>query len=231
MIKLIVTCEHGGNYLPKGFRNYLTDTKGNNTHRAFDAGALDLYKEISSAYSDFCAYSDLSRLLIDFNRSLSNRKIFSKYSSYFPNEKKTLLIEHYNNYRNRVIDFIEHNITDTTTIIHISTHTFVPVLFGIERNNDIGILYDPRIKSERNLAIKWKQILSELSTELKIRCNYPYLGKSDGFTTYLRKLFKINYLGIELEVNQKHVKHNKVIINVKDIILKSIGKLLSQYQK
>ena len=41
---------------------------------------------------------------------------------------------------------------------------------------------------------------------LKVRRNYPYTGKSDGFTAYLRRRFPpAAYLGIELEINQKHV--------------------------
>ena len=42
--------------------------------------------------------------------------------------------------------------------------------------------------------------------DLSIRCNYPYKGNADGFTTYLRKQFsEKKYLGIELEINQKHI--------------------------
>ncbi len=41
---------------------------------------------------------------------------------------------------------------------------------------------------------------------LKIRRNYPYLGKADGFTTYLRRRFlPCDYAGIELEVNQRRL--------------------------
>ena len=36
-----------------------------------------------------------------------------------------------------------------------------------------------------------------------------YFGKSDGFTTYLRKKFKQHYIGLELEVNQKFAKNNR----------------------
>ncbi|MEO8932838.1 MAG: N-formylglutamate amidohydrolase, partial [Xanthomarina sp.] len=42
------------------------------------------------------------------------------------------------------------------------------------------------------------------------RFNYPYLGKADGFTSYLRKQFPKNYLGIEIEVNQKFSKNNVI---------------------
>jgi hypothetical protein len=38
-----------------------------------------------------------------------------------------------------------------------------------------------------------------------VRRNYPYLGTSDSLVTTLRRRFPpASYLGIEIEVNQKH---------------------------
>jgi hypothetical protein len=37
-----------------------------------------------------------------------------------------------------------------------------------------------------------------------VRRNYPYLGRSDGLTTYLRRRFdRDRYVGVEIEVNQR----------------------------
>jgi hypothetical protein len=48
--------------------------------------------------------------------------------------------------------------------------------------------------------------LSELAPDLRVRSNYPYLGKGDGFTSFLRKRHgSSQYIGIELEVNQEKV--------------------------
>ena len=48
--------------------------------------------------------------------------------------------------------------------------------------------------------------LGVLAPNLKIRRNYTYAGKSDGLTAYLRRHFRAEvYIGIELEINQKHV--------------------------
>ncbi len=50
----------------------------------------------------------------------------------------------------------------------------------------------------------------DASTDLKVRRNYPYTGKSDGFTAYLRRRFPADvYVGIELEINQKHVSNQR----------------------
>ena len=230
MTKLIVTCEHGGNHIPDGFEEYITDPRINLTHRAFDSGAYDLYLAISKKYADFCLSSRISRLLTDFNRSPHNRNIYTEYSRTIPSEQKRVLINMYKDYRESVIRFIRNSIKRNSTAIHLSIHTFVPVLDGVVRNNDIGILFDPKKQNEKLLASRWKYILKNIEPAYKVRFNYPYLGISDGFTTYLRKLFAYNYLGIELEVNQKHVKNNRIHEKIKERIIQSIGNLITLYK-
>ena len=62
---------------------------------------------------------------------------------------------------------------------------------------------DPRRRPERELCAAWQARFRQLS-DLRIRKNYPYRGSADGLTTYLRTRFaERDYLGIELEVNQK----------------------------
>jgi predicted N-formylglutamate amidohydrolase len=89
-------------------------------------------------------------------------------------------------------------------VIHISVHTFTPNLNGSERTFGVGMLYDPKRYREKLFCKECKECLEMGSTELSVRMNRPYKGTSDGFTTYLRNQFpEENYLGIELEVNQK----------------------------
>ena len=60
------------------------------------------------------------------------------------------------------------------------------------------------VRPRRPGAARFKQLLAARRPDLAIRKNYPYLGKSDGFTTSLRKKWDATvYLGIELEVNQR----------------------------
>ena len=95
-------------------------------------------------------------------------------------------------------------------VLHLSIHSFTPKLNGIERNADIGLLYDPSKKAEKAFCARMKQELLAEGLELRVRFNYPYLGKADGFTTHLRKVFPENYSGIELEVNQKFSSGNRM---------------------
>ena len=91
-------------------------------------------------------------------------------------------------------------------MLHISSHSFTPELNGEVRNADIGLLYDPRRIGERRFCELWKVAFAAAAPALRVRRNYPYAGKNDGFTALLRKRHGPNdYVGIELEINQMHV--------------------------
>lgn len=88
-------------------------------------------------------------------------------------------------------------------VIHISSHSFTPELNGRARTADIGLLYDPARPQEALMCGRWKKALGNAATHFRIRRNYPYAGKDDGFMPYLRNKYQPSaYVGIELEINQ-----------------------------
>ena len=93
--------------------------------------------------------------------------------------------------------------TDAPRVIHLGIHSFTPILNNVVRNADVGILYDPARPWEAQVATSIIEEIQARAPELRIRRNYPYLGKSDGLTTSLRKKFGPAYVGIEIEINQK----------------------------
>ncbi|OYV16416.1 MAG: N-formylglutamate amidohydrolase, partial [Methylococcaceae bacterium NSP1-1] len=77
---------------------------------------------------------------------------------------------------------------------------------GKVRNADIGLLYDPARPGEVDLCERWKTELKVCAPSLRVRRNYPYAGKDDGLTAWFRRRLSPGaYVGIELEINQKHV--------------------------
>ena len=92
-------------------------------------------------------------------------------------------------------------------VVHIASHSFTPELNGEVRTADIGWLYDPGRFSEALCSTRWLEAVRRLQPELRLRRNYPYIGKSDGLTFCLRRAYPAEvYLGIELEVNQQFVR-------------------------
>jgi predicted N-formylglutamate amidohydrolase len=213
--KLIFTCEHGGNLIPdqyqKIFKDYQEILK---THRGYDPGALNLAQHLGKTLKAPLFYSVISRLLVELNRSLHHPDLFSPMTKALSDAgKKNIIENYYLPYRLEVENKISEFISKPEEVLHISVHSFTPVLNGQERNCDIGLLYDPKKKAESNFCKAWKLKIVKEKPPLKTRFNYPYKGISDGFTTYLRKKFTENYIGLELEVNQKILLDSQEEVN------------------
>ncbi|MCX7547632.1 N-formylglutamate amidohydrolase [Xanthomarina sp. F1114] len=208
-MKLVLTCEHAGNKIPKNYVSYFKNQQVIlETHRGLDLGALDIFESLKSL-SDYSHYSKTSRLLIELNRSLHHKNLFSEFSKEISIEEKEKLIHtYYSTYRTKVENKIKEFINAGETVLHISIHSFTPLLNGEIRNCDMGLLFDSRRISEKHFSKNYKKLMLKINPNYNIRYNYPYLGKADGFTTYLRKQFLENYIGIELEINQKFSENN-----------------------
>ncbi len=228
MNKIIISCEHGGNKIPKEFKYlFKKNYKILNTHKGYDPGALELSQMIFKEIGDYYFYSKTSRLLIELNRSLNNKNLFSSFTRDLSSETKDKIVnKYYSPYRMEIENTISDLIQSKIKVIHFSIHTFTPVINGKKRNADIGFLYDPSRDTEQKLCKKFKNSFKYKCSNLSVRLNYPYLGISDGFTTYLRKRFEDNYAGIEIEVNQKYFLKNNyndlyncIVNNIKQNII------------
>lgn len=226
-MKLILTCEHASNLLPKQYEYLFIDHKNRlETHEGYDVGAFEVYESLQHL-ADYSLHYQWSRLLIEVNRSLHHPKLFSSISQNLDKaEKNRLIIDYYQAYRYQIQKKIEESLIKGECVLHLSIHTFTPILNGNVREADLGILYDPRRKAEKDFANKFRKKMSLQMPEFRIRMNYPYKGKSDGFTTSLRKIFPNNYTGIELEINQSHTKDSIKIAKINADFQKCLRKLL-----
>jgi predicted N-formylglutamate amidohydrolase len=222
-VKLVLSCEHAFNTIPKEYECLFVDVEETlKSHRAYDPGALDVFKKLE-VLADFSQVQNISRLLVEVNRSKNHPHLFSEFSKNLSREEKTKIFKkHYFPYRdaveNKILAFIE----EGEKVLHFSVHTFTPELNGHIRNTDIGLLYDPARAYEKEFSENFKRNLKNQDPDLKLRFNYPYLGKADGFTTYLRNMFPENYMGIELEVNQKFVRNNKMNFGVENSLFSAL---------
>lgn len=177
------------------------------SHRGYDRGSLRVARELAQLLNAALFVATASRLLVDLNRSVGHPRLFSEVTKQLPiSIRREILTHYYLPYRNQVEQTIAEAIHKGGQVIHISSHSFTPVLNGEVRHTDIGLLYDPSRPKERDFCCQWQASLKTKAPGLIIRRNYPYAGKADGLTTYLRRQFPAKaYVGIELEINQKHV--------------------------
>lgn len=202
-LAVVFTCEHGGNKIPAAYKALFASHEDVlESHRGWDPGALVLARQLAEACQAPLHFLTVSRLLVEVNRSRHHRALFSPFTRGLPKpEKQAILAAHYLPHRQQVEAHIAHLIDQGQRVLHIGVHSFTPVLGEEVRNADIGLLYDPSRSGERTFCHAWR---AQLQSSFRVRLNYPYLGTSDGFTTYLRTQFAdANYAGIELEVNQR----------------------------
>jgi predicted N-formylglutamate amidohydrolase len=203
---LLITCEHAGNQIPAVYQVLFS---GNQhvlyTHRGYDKGALPLAKRLSQRLWAPLFYTEISRLLVEANRSEGTEALFSEFSRGLgEHERQGILDRYYRPYRKQVTQAIQEQIDCGKAVLHLSIHSFTPELNGQVRDADIGLLYDPDRPREAALCAAWEKALLAAAPDLRVKHNYPYFGTDDGFTTSQRQLFTDEqYAGIELEVNQQ----------------------------
>ncbi|MBL6446976.1 N-formylglutamate amidohydrolase [Fulvivirga sp. 29W222] len=205
--KILISCEHAGNYVPKDYKFMFVDAEeALASHRGWDPGSLKIGKYLARHLEAPLFYQKVSRLLVETNRSLDNKELFSEYTHNINRGiKNTLLTKYYHPYRDGIEGKIQNYITQGESVLHLSIHTFTPQLNGIERTVDVGLLYDDEREEERAFCEQWKGQLDNMLPDKLVMLNCPYNGSDDGFTTYLRTKFTGKaYLGIEVEVNQRY---------------------------
>ena len=215
---IVITCEHAGNRVPTEYAHLFASARAQTalkTHRGYDLGALPIARTLGRQLDVSVISHDVTRLLVDVNRSVGHPRLFSEFSRALTvAERAEVLERHYEPHRRAVLAAVEHHVSAGQRVLHLSVHSFTPRLNGRVRTAEVGLLYDPVRRAEADFSARWKGALEAGGTsrglgrrnkqsDWRIRRNYPYRGASDGLTTSLRRAFpRTSYLGIELEVNQ-----------------------------
>lgn len=225
-----MTCEHGGNRVPKEYRRLFAGWESVlASHRGYDPGALALARNLARAFDAPLVASTVTRLLVELNRSPGHPQLYSEVTRRLPrSERARIVARYYEPYRREVEQRVAQAAAARRRVIHISAHSFVPVLDGCTRNADIGLLYDPARAAERALCARWSQCLGARASRLRVRRNYPYRGSADGLTTYLRRRYaRRGYLGVEIEVNQKYVlAGQREWRMLREVLVQSVGDIV-----
>lgn len=228
---LVITCEHGGHEVPDSYAALFAGREEVlASHRGWDAGACELGRQMADALGVPLHASSTTRLLVDLNRSIGHRQLFSEVTRPLSRDRRQDIIDrYYRPHRQAVEGEIARHIAAGRRVIHIASHSFTPALDDVARQADVAWLYDPRRSGEAAFARAWLLALAQLAPELRLRRNYPYQGRSDGLTASLRKRHPDpTYIGIELEVNQRFVERRGVHWDqLKEKLVDSLKKALA----
>jgi len=218
---IIFTCEHAGNDIPESLSGYFQNQQTVlHSHRGWDPGAWEVASYLAAGLNASLFGTFTSRLVIETNRSHDSPQLFSEFTNSLSNDKKEQLIrEYYLPYRTNIESVIHHH---AKPVVHLSIHSFTPTWNGAVRNVDIGLLFDPTRKRELEFCTLLRDTLQKQNPALTIKFNDPYKGTDDGFTTYLRtKFLDDNYVGIEIEINQKFFESGELAV-IEEALLKAL---------
>jgi len=210
--RVVVSVEHATNRVPARHRRLFAGAAGVlDGHRGWDPGARRLGEELARSLGAPLFLAGVSRLVVDANRSLGQRGSFSPWTRRLDSSERSALVARYwKPFRSATRRAIDAIIRSDARAVHLSCHSFTPVLDGRVRNLDLGLLFDPARKAERELAVRIRGALGEELPALRIRFNQPYRGVTDGHTSSLRRELSARvYLGLEIELSQAVVADPK----------------------
>lgn len=205
---MVLSCEHASAALPPGVDLGLP-AEALGGHELWDEGAAALALALGERLRVPARLGRYARVWVDLNRSPHNPRVVPEDSfglrvpgnvGLSPEARAARLAEDHQPYwaalRAEVLEQVQ-----VAPVLHLAVHSFVPVLHGIQRDVEVGLLYDPRRGLERHVAGVLGEALRQAG--LDARDNEPYTGWGDGVTVWLRtQLPEGAYAGLELELSQ-----------------------------
>jgi len=227
---LLISCEHAGNKVPAPYLKQMNRSQQKDlpTHRGWDPGALIMARHLARTLDAPLFFTQISRLLVDSNRSAHHAQCLGPaFRSLGKAERQFILAQYYWSHRHLLEKEIEMSIQNGSSVLHLAVHSFTPVLDGEKRLAEVGLLYDPQRDSEKHWSDFLVQEFRQELAEMRVRRNYPYLGKADGLSTWLRKRFDANdYAGIEVELNQALMRQPKDRALIKQGLIRCVRNVL-----
>ena len=200
-VRALITAEHASRRVPAAYRHLFAGAESVlSSHRAWDPGTGRLARELADKLELPLLEGQVTRLLVDLNRSAGHPRQFSEFSRRLDTDARQQLLERY--WQPHWQAFRQAIESEPGRLIHIACHSFTPVLDGVTRRADIGLLYDPSRAPERDWCAALARRIADHLPNLKVRMNYPYRGTSNGLGQQHRRLYGPDrLLTMELEIN------------------------------
>ena len=200
-VRALITAEHASRRVPAAYRHLFAGAESVlSSHRAWDPGTRQLARELADTLQLPLLEGQVTRLLVDLNRSAGHPRHFSEFSRRLDADARQQLLEdfwqpHWRAFRQAIE-------SEPGRLIHIACHSFTSVLDSVTRRADIGLLYEPSRAPERDWCATLARRIADHLPNLKVRMNYPYRGTSNGLGQQHRRLYGPDrLLTMELEIN------------------------------
>lgn len=174
----VLVCEHATNYMPEHFAGLGLNAQDLQAHIAWDPGAVEVARHLSSLLNATLIEAGLSRLLIDCNRPLHAPDLIPVMSetTFIPgneNLSSTARTERidisHRPFHNRIEQVLAAREKRGQASWLVTIHSYTPVYRGVSRPWEIGIIHD----ADDRIAVPLIAAL-KLDTALTVGVNEPY---------------------------------------------------------
>lgn len=207
-MRVVLSCEHASRALPPG-EDLGLPPEQRAGHEVWDPGAAELAQALGRRLGVEPLLGRYSRVWVDLNRSPHNPRVIPEdsFGLAVPGNqglsaaaRAARLAQDHQPYWQALRDRVLAAAAEAP-VLHLAVHSFTPVLGGLRREVELGLLFDPRRSLELHVAGVLLERLVALG--LVARANEPYTGWGDGVTVWLRtQLPEGRYAGLELEWGQ-----------------------------
>ena len=180
-LPIILVCDHASRRLPASLGDMGLDPPARRCHLAVDIGAGTLTRALAKSLSVTAVLCEYSRLVVDCNRQLLDPGAFLEFGDgiiipgnrNLSREQKEVRADSiYWPYHQAVAEEIKRLQSLGTAPALLAMHSFTPVLNGVSRPWQMGILWD----TDRPLAEVFIKELGEAG--FVVGDNEPYSGKA-----------------------------------------------------
>jgi predicted N-formylglutamate amidohydrolase len=178
---LVLACDHASDRFPKVLGNLGLDPFARRCHLAVDIGAGPLTEYVADSLGATAVLAQYSRLVVDCNRDLKDASAFLEYGDGIPvpgnrgldaAEKLRRAETIYEPYHAAIDTELDRLAALQVEPLFIGVHSFTPVLNGVSRRWEIGILWD----RDRGLHVPFIEGFRRAGFETGD--NEPYSGRA-----------------------------------------------------
>jgi predicted N-formylglutamate amidohydrolase len=177
---VLLLCDHATNFMPRAFRSLGLDEALLARHIAWDIGVAEVTRDLARRLDAPAVLSHFSRLIVDPNRKLDDPTLIPQIGDgvvipgnrdLSPEARKARIDGFHGPYHAAVARMLDALTARGPAPAVISMHSFTPVMKGIERPWEIGILWN----EDGRLPLP---LMARLRAQgLTVGDNQPYSGR------------------------------------------------------
>lgn len=200
--RIVLVCEHASNYLPDYLNNLGLPASMMVEHIAWDPGALGVAKKLSSMLDARLVYANVSRLMLDINRTPGHAGSIVEISEStkipgnigLSDAERAARVEAIYEPFHATLASAAGGVRDPSPWV-VSVHSFTPVYKGVSRPWEIGILHN----EDQRLSVPLLAALQK-DRNLVVGDNEPYAPTDGVYHTIERHTAPNGYPGAMIEI-------------------------------